>query len=196
MALRAEDRRIAGHLAAARGDAGHPRRRASVRVGRGLAYGLYETTFVYIIWRAWMKAGTPAALDWTVAQLSDVPQPRSVRHKSHDLIVFSGQRRRGFVFEAKRWNYSPKAMAKALGGDADKLREMPSDLPLLGEPQKYILLFSHERSEGENEAELARFRRGAGLELAGRAAFPSRFRVKDVDARGLFVMTALEVVAK
>jgi hypothetical protein len=195
-ALHREDRRIAGFVDAARADSeACSRPHAARNVGRGLSYWLYETTFVYLVWREWMRTGQPAALDWTAAALEGAPARQGVlRGMSYDLVVFSSPRRRALVFEAKRWTYTPSAMAAALTKDADKLRAMQNSIPRVMNAQKYILLFACEVMPGDGDAGLARFCQDASLGVAGCARFPATFWRNRTERRGSFVIHALEVL--
>jgi hypothetical protein len=166
-ALEAEDRRIARSVETSRNDATAPsRQHASREVGRGLSYPLYETTLVYFVWRGWMAAGKPAALDWTAAQLAgkDRRLAKGARGKLYDLVVFGSGRQPGFVFEAKRWAYSPGAMKEALRRDARKLpHDLPDGMPKLARAQKYVLLFSHQALKADRCGELDELCEVAGL---------------------------------
>lgn len=156
-------------------------------VGPGLSYWLYETTLVYLIWRAWLDAGVSAALDWSRAQLeAKDPSIPNGRGQSHDLAVFC--EKRPYLFEAKSWSYySPRMVGAALAKDAQKLRTFAS-APYLKNPLKHILLFGNDhRGDKHNDTLCA----NAGLQFAGKATFPASTRYKADDR---FIITLFSVI--
>jgi hypothetical protein len=199
-ALRSEDKTVAGLIEMAGATEPESASRHSANgAGRGLSYWVYETTLVYIVWRAWMKEGKATALDWSGAQLEGAAATRSKDGgKSYDLVVFSAKPRHGFVFEAKRWNYSPDAMTTAIRADANKLRKMPRELPLLEDPQRYILLFWYKGPDTRDDRkllQLASFCKEASLAPAGKATFPAWLWRGKTQLRGSFVLSALKVLS-
>lgn len=172
------------------------KKRAFGRVGRGLSYWLYETTLVYLVWRSWIKEGVPAALDWTVADLSFGEKTASKLSKGRrfDLVVFDDNNIR-FAFEAKWWNNSSKGTRAQLRRDANKMRKEP----MLAAADKYLLVFWHETAAQTQThlAEVEGFCRDQNLRLAmPLKTFPASHWVAKPEARhenGLFVIGALQV---
>jgi hypothetical protein len=144
------------------------------------------------------EGGEAAALDWTAAQLAgkDRRLAKDARGKLYDLVVFGAGRQRGFVFEAKRWAYSPAAMKEALRRDARKLRDdLPDGMTMLARAQKYVLLLYQQSLKADRREQLDEFCEFAGLAVAGTATFgASLWPTKTHEEKGLFALTALQVV--
>lgn len=78
----------------------------------GLAYGLFETTLVYLVFKAWMRH---THVDWE-SRYSDEHTRRA------DLVVL----RPRLYFEAKWWGSLQDKVLTAIGTDVRRLRE-PTD---------------------------------------------------------------------
>ncbi len=185
--LAQEDKQIAARVRDGRASPMPTMQHAFGGVGPGLSYWLYETTLVYLTWRAWVDAGVSAALDWSLAQLeAGEPSTRKDRGKSYDLAVFCAER--PFLFEAKSWSYySPTQIGSALTKDAQKLRDF-AGAPYLKKPSKHLLLFGHDyRGDKHNNALCAK----AGLRFAGRAVFSASTRARVDDH---FIVTVFSVI--
>jgi hypothetical protein len=166
-------------------------KQAFEHVGIGISYWLYETTVVYLIWRAWVTAGTAAAWDWTVADLEGFQSGRDDGGLRFDLVVFGNSRKPELAFEAKWWNRDNAAARRALRDDAFKLR----DSRILESAKKYLMVFWHEpdHTEAKYRDEVAAFCKEERLRPAGDARFPARFRDGGSDVLGSFVIALLEV---
>ncbi len=185
--LAQEDQHIAARVRGGRASPILTMQHAFGGVGPGLSYWLYETTLVYLTWRAWVDAGVSAALDWSLAQLeAGESSTRKGRARSYDLAVFCEER--PFLFEAKSWSYySPAQIGSALTKDAQKLRDF-AGAPYLKNPSKHILLFGHDyRGDRHDDALCAE----VGLRLVGKAMFPASTRARADDH---FIITVLSVI--
>ncbi|MBA3375758.1 MAG: hypothetical protein H0U00_08095 [Actinobacteria bacterium] len=183
VALKEEDRRLAKAIDAGR----KTRHRTLTEVGSGLSYWVYETTLVYLIWRAWIENGKLAAWDWTASGLAaDRSSIRGRGGLRFDLVAFADKPTS--VFEAKWWNVETTAMRDALVADASKLRGSL----VLGGAKKYLLVFWHEEA-GADASSVQKLCHDEQLTYCGDARFPARFRAKNADVDGDFVMAALRV---
>ncbi len=198
-ALLAEDQRLAAGLrgtplTAASGAPGWTAAQqghtAIARVGHGLSYWVYETTLVYVIWRAWIESGRVAAWDWTLRELAGRERiPHGDGGLRYDLVLFRGDEPHA-VFEAKWWNLDTDAVRLALDEDAAKLRGSR----FFAGARKFLIVFWFEQKtqSDEMQRDVATFCAAAGLTFRGSAKFDANFLARTQRVGGSFVLGVLE----
>ena len=192
-ALYAEDQHLARILDAGSAHGATSTHPAIANVGHGLSYWVYETTLVYVIWRAWLESGHVAAWDWTLQELALRDRIRKGEGGlRYDLVLYESSVEPHMVFEAKWWNLDTDRVRSALDEDAAKLRGSR----FFAKARKFLIVFWHEQ-----ESESARMFRdveayanGARFAIRGTARFEARFLGKGRERlRGFFVVGLLEV---
>lgn len=96
--------------------------RASLR--RGLAYKLFETTLVYLVFRKWLDRGRQ--VEW------EFPYPKPHSKKAADLVLWPDSGRQPIAaIEVKWWLGNDKKTIPALRSDARKLDLWPAQTRVL-----------------------------------------------------------------
>lgn len=135
-------------------------------VARGLTYWLFETTLVYIIFRAWVRRAR-VAWEHAVGRSSERPDAFIERRRGAsekcDLVLLDKENKPVAAFEAKWWN--TKLSGKALLSDVSKLRRTCPTI------DKFLLTFWWGGEVERDFKEARRFCGDHGLTLVYCASF-------------------------
>lgn len=156
-------------------------------VGQGLTYWLYETTLVYIIFRAWIPIANVAwehAIGSSSTRPSEISAGRRGASEKCDLMLLDDKNAPQAAFEAKWWNSSSAAAGALLLEDAAKLRRTCEDL------EKYLLAFWWGTDAQKDMADATAFCEMHGLWLRYADTFGTTLRRS---VRGYFALSVIEV---
>lgn len=169
-------------------------KKSDTTVAHGLTYWLFETTLVYLIFKAWLPK---ANVYWEHALEREVarrPNPtivgRSGAHEKCDLAI-RGNGADGRIvaaFEAKWWNNSSTKTKASLIEDANKLRRGFPDPAV----QKYLLTFwwgHHTAYKNDLAGAKDTWRREDKLKVIDHGTFDTKL----IDGDGYFALGLLQV---
>lgn len=178
--LKAEDEALNSAMSEGRAATG-----GYVDVARGLTYWLFETTLVYLIFRAWVRIDH-VAWEYAVGPSSERPDAYTERRRGAsekcDIVLLGNTNSPVAAFEAKWWN--AELSGRALLSDVKKLRRT---CPII---DKFLLTFwwSTDTEKDFKDAEL--FCSKNGLSLVYCASFDT---LLVADKMGAFTFGVIKV---
>lgn len=159
---------------------------------QGLSYWLFETTLVYIIFKAWISLET---VEWEYSYPNN-------KLKKCDLVVFTGESylreksRVKWIFESKWWlNKKTSKPISLIKKDINKIKSWKNNI---NTPEgRYILTFWHSKQCDlyENLEKVLRFteKKENGVKLIYYDYFKTHYSKKEETQKAFFTMAVLKV---